>query len=155
MRPVLGKDDLGRLEVGDGGDDGRELRREHPERKVLTLSFDQAERSRIPEGRRPTVAQQHLVTGRQTVEVRQPLLHPPHDVLDGRTAVAGAEERWSGSRQSGYDLGSDLGRPRTEATINREQIGGDLDVGDGSGHVTRYRSTVGHGNQETRPEETT
>src|SRR3970040_1791206 len=72
-----------------------------------------------------------------------------------RLPVVRAKQGGSSGGQVGHRFIAHFGWTGPESAIGRKQVGRDPDVGNGDGHVTRYRSLAGHGNQSAHPEEIT
>src|SRR5439155_1358947 len=79
-------DDVGRLEMGSGGNGGGELGRELSEGEMLAAPLEEPEDSRVPEGGGAAVAEEHLVALGQREQLNQPRADVADDGPDARAA---------------------------------------------------------------------
>src|SRR3954463_14726946 len=106
-----------------------ELRRELTERQVLRLLLDQAERSDVPECRRPAVAEHDLVAVRRAEQRREPLADTSYDALHTLLAVRRPEVRRPGGREGSQLLRTHLRRAGPEPPVTRAQFSRDHKIG--------------------------
>ena len=93
---------------------------------------DQAEDRRVPERRRPAVAEDDLVAVRQVEEVAQALADLTDQSLDRGLPVRGAHDRRAVGHERLQRLRADLGRPAAEPSVGGQELGGDGDAHPGS-----------------------
>ena len=120
-------DDLGRTEVRGLGDARGELRGELAEAEMLTAVADEVERCSVPEARGAAVAEQDLVAVGQVEQRRQPVADLADLVAHGRLAVRRAQVRRGVGEQGAQLLGADLRGAGAEASVARQEVGGDLE----------------------------
>ena len=111
-----------------GGDRGGELGAELAERQVQRALVDEAERGGVPEGRRPAVAEDHLVPVGHREELPHAVAHLADEVLHRRLPVRRAEEVTK-LHQCLQLLGAHLGRAGSEASVLGLEFGGNHEVG--------------------------
>ena len=121
-----------RRQLGGLGELGREL----AEAEVLALLLDQAEGRDVPEGRRATVAQHHLVALGQVEQGRETFPHPADGVLHGGLAVGRAHQVGAGRGERVEVAGLDLRRAGSEPAVGGLELCRDLSQrGQGSSRV--------------------
>ena len=126
----VGEQERRLLEVRRGGCRLGELRRELAEAQVLAAAVDEAEGGGVPERRGAAVAEQHLVAVGQREQLGQAVAQRPHLELDPGLAVRRAQVVAGRGHQERVDrLGPHLGGPAPEASVAREQVGRDRDLG--------------------------
>lgn len=117
---------------------GGELRPELPERQELCAVADEAEGRDVPERGRSAVAENDLIAVGQGEELRETRAEATHLGLHGLLAVRRAQVGAGHVEQPAHLLAAHLGRTRAEASIARQEIGGDDDVVAHDGKATQY-----------------
>ena len=121
-RPGLGDDDIGFLEEGSGPGAVGELGGELPEAEVLGLPLSEAESSRVPERRRPPVAEHDLVAVRKPEKLGKPGTDAADDIAHAALTVARPEIGRRLGLENADALGPDLRRPRAETAVFGQQV---------------------------------
>ena len=106
-----------------------ELAAELAEHEVLTAVLDQAEGRGIPERRRSAVADDHLVARGNAEQLGEVRAHVADEVLHGRLAVRGAQERRTAGDQRLELRAAHLRGAASEASVGGQEITRNHEVG--------------------------